>query len=142
MDYEQKIARLKEWFINEKNANEKDFNDFLEYCKSRGMLNSNATFLNKIIFSKASCERLFKEWSSPPKRIAKLLGLTYKELAEKLGYSEPGLKSAIQKDKISGPMMMTLNLLMENKRLKDENAELKNQLKNIQNVFNFLSKND
>ncbi len=142
MEHEQKIAKLKEWFINEKNADEKDFNDFLDYCKSRDILNPNATFLSKLIFSKASCERLFKEWSSPPKRAAKLLGLTYKELAEQLGYSEPGLKSAIQKDKISGPMMMTLKLLMENKKLKDENTELKNQLKNIQNVFNFLSKNN
>ena len=128
MNYEKDITELKKWFINEKNADEQDFNDFLEYCQWRGMLNKDAKFIDKLPFTKTNANKLLKEFSSPVKRTAKLLGLTYKELAKELGYSEPALKSAVAKDKVSSPMLMTLNLLLENKALKDEIQDLKNEI--------------
>ena len=138
MNYEKDITELKEWFINEKNADEQDFNDFLEYCQWRGMLNKDAKFIDKLPFTKTNASKLLKEFSSPVKRTAKLLGLTYKELAKELGYSEPALKSAVAKDKVSSPMLMTLNLLLENKALKDEIQDLKAKFNNLKETLNSI----
>ena len=138
MNYEKDITELKKWFINEKNADEQDFNDFLEYCQWRGMLNKDAKFIDKLPFTKTNASKLLKEFSSPVKRTAKLLGLTYKKLAKELGYSEPALKSAVAKDKVSSPMLMTLNLLLENKALKDEIQDLKAKFNNLKETLNSI----
>nr|WP_321427403.1 helix-turn-helix transcriptional regulator [uncultured Campylobacter sp.] len=137
MNYDREIEQLKVWFISDFNANELDFAEYLKHCQWRGML-ADEKFYKQVPFTKANAFKLYKEFQSPIKRAAKALGLTYKELAEQLGYSEPALKSAIAKDKISNPMMMTIKLLLENKALKDENTDLKAKLNNIKSAFDFI----
>lgn len=68
------------------------------------------------------------------KAFCKEMGLTYKELAEKLGMSEGGLKNAIINDKITSSIEHSFNMYkrileLENE-LKDFTA-LKDILKNI-----------
>ena len=56
------------------------------------------------------------------KKTCKELGLTYKELGERIGYSESALSNASRQDKISEPMQFAINLYLET-------IELKKQLK-------------
>nr|WP_321311463.1 hypothetical protein [uncultured Campylobacter sp.] len=95
MSNEKEINELKEWFLNEKKADINSFNDFLEYSLWRGLFNNS--LMAKVAFTKANCEKLHKEFQSPIKRTAKLLGLTYKELAEQIGYTEGTLKNIVSK---------------------------------------------
>ena len=58
--------------------------------------------------------------------VSKLLGLTYKELGEIIGYSESALTAAVVKDKISTPMIKAIELLLENNiRVKLDDREEK-----------------
>ena len=133
MNYEKEINELKEWFLNEKKADIKDFNDFLEYSLWRGLF--NGSLMTKVPFTKANCEKLFKEFQSPVKRTAKILGLTYKELAEQIGYTECGLKNAISKNKISDQLKKTLELLQENIELKNKLEIQNTKINDLKNYF-------
>ena len=126
MSNEKEINELKEWFLNEKKADESSFDDFLEYCLWRGLFNDS--LMSKVPFTKFNCEKLFKEFQSPIKRTAKLLRLTYKELAEEIGYTESSLKTIVSKGEISEPLKKALLMLHNNYELKLENQELKNKL--------------
>ena len=65
------------------------------------------------------------------KKTAKELGLTYKELAEEIGYSEDAIKKAVRPDsEISKPMQKAISLLLANNALKKEMEDLK-QLRTI-----------
>lgn len=59
------------------------------------------------------------------KTFCKETGLTYKELAEKLGMSEGGLKNAIINDKITSSIEHSFNMY---KRI----LELENELKEVE----------
>ena len=59
------------------------------------------------------------------KTFCKEMGLTYKELAEKLGMSEGGLKNAIINDKITSSIEHSFNMY---KRI----LELENELKEVE----------
>lgn len=115
MKYEKDINSLKEWFLNEKKADINSFNDFLEYSLWRGLFNDS--LIAKVVFTKANCEKLYKEFQSPIKRTAKLLGLTYKELAEQIGYTEGTLKNIVSKKDISISLTKTLEFLVKNNEL-------------------------
>ncbi len=58
------------------------------------------------------------------KKVCKELGLTYKELAEKIGYSEGALKMAVQRNNVSPQMEKAIKLYLENLELKKELEEL------------------
>lgn len=133
MKYEKDINNLKEWFLNEKKADESSFDDFLEYCLWRGLFNDS--LMAKVAFTKANCEKLYKEFQSPVKRTAKLLGLTYKELAEQIGYTENGLKNAVAKNQITDQLKKTLELLQENKELKNKLEIQNNKINELKNYF-------
>ena len=89
----------------------------------------------KVAFTKANCEKLYKEFQSPVKRTAKLLGLTYKELAEQIGYTENGLKNAVAKNQITEQLKKTLELLQENKELKNKLEIQNNKINELKNYF-------
>lgn len=54
------------------------------------------------------------------KAFCKETGLTYKELAELIGFSEPSLRATISAGKISSQTEAAINLLKENIDLKKE----------------------
>jgi len=66
------------------------------------------------------------------KKVCKELGLTYKQLGEKIGYSEGALKTAASTGKISEPLKKAIELYLENSNLKnelDKLSEVKKTLK-------------
>ncbi|QYH11956.1 helix-turn-helix domain-containing protein [Campylobacter jejuni] len=65
------------------------------------------------------------------KDFCKNIGITQKELAEKVGMSQEGLNSILSTGKISKTLEASINLLMENEKLKQE-------LKNYENLKNSL----
>ncbi len=54
------------------------------------------------------------------KAFCKEMGLTYKELAELIGFSEPSLRATISAGKISAQTEAAINLLKENIELRQE----------------------
>lgn len=61
------------------------------------------------------------------KAFCKETGLTYKELAELIGFSEPSLRATISAGKISAQTEAAINLLKEN-------IELRQELKNWETI--------
>ena len=64
-----------------------NYDDFIEYCKNRGMFGDDVPFYNRVVFTRPNIRKLYKEFRSPIKQASKLLGLTYKELGEQIGYT-------------------------------------------------------
>jgi ribosome-binding protein aMBF1 (putative translation factor) len=56
------------------------------------------------------------------KKVSKELGLTYKELGEKIGYSESNLRRSVSKNQLSGQLKKAIELYLEIVKLK-ENEE-------------------
>ncbi|QKF64517.1 hypothetical protein [Campylobacter corcagiensis] len=59
------------------------------------------------------------------KAFCKEMGLTYKELAELIGYGEGAIKSAVSTNNISKPMEHAINMYVEILKLKNELDEAK-----------------
>ena len=58
------------------------------------------------------------------KRVSKELGLTYKELGEKIGYSEGNLRRSVSKNQISGQLKKALELYLEIVKLKESKEKI------------------
>ena len=58
------------------------------------------------------------------KRVSKELGLTYKELGEKIGYSESSLRKTVSNNSLSSQLETALKLYLENLELQKELNEL------------------
>jgi len=54
------------------------------------------------------------------KKTCKELGMTYKELGEAIGYSEPAIKKALANNNVSKPMQKAINLYIETLNLKTQ----------------------
>ena len=54
------------------------------------------------------------------KRVSKELGLTYKELGEKIGYSESMLRQSVSRNTISSQLKKVLELYMKLTKLEQE----------------------
>jgi transcriptional regulator with XRE-family HTH domain len=66
------------------------------------------------------------------KRVSKELGITYKELAEKIGYSESNLRQSVYSDKLSLQLQTAIELYIETLNLKkrvDEAEDFKSILR-------------
>ena len=70
------------------------------------------------------------------KRVSKELGLTYRELGEKIGYTEGSLKAFVSKNQINNSLQKSLELYLETLKLKKE-IEESNKFKEI--IRNFVS---
>jgi len=68
------------------------------------------------------------------KRVSKELGLTYKELGEKIGYSEGNLKKAIYDNRTTSQLEKAIELYLEVLALKKKEEETK-QFKKILKTF-------
>jgi len=58
------------------------------------------------------------------KKVSKELGLTYKELGEKIGYSEGALRGAVSKNQLSEQLKKALELYLEITRLKKSKEKI------------------
>jgi len=71
------------------------------------------------------------------KRVSKELGLTYRELAENIGYSESSLRKTVSNNTVSSQLKTAIELYLENLKLKQE----LNELEDFKNTFRtFLKK--
>ena len=52
------------------------------------------------------------------KKVSKELGITYKELSKKIGYSESNLRQSVSTNKISGQLQKAIELYIETLELK------------------------
>jgi transcriptional regulator with XRE-family HTH domain len=68
------------------------------------------------------------------KRVSKELGLTYKELGEKIGYSESSLRKTVSNNSLSSQLETSIQLYLENLKLKEELEELE-EFKNTFRTF-------
>ena len=70
------------------------------------------------------------------KKVCKELGLTYKQLGEKIGYSESAISNAAATGKISKQLEQAIELYLENLKLKKE----LNTLHKLKEILNELLK--
>jgi hypothetical protein len=67
-------------------------------------------------------------------RVCKELGLTYKELGEKIGYTDGGLKNLVFKNQVTRNLEKSIELYLETLRLKKE-VEEANRFRNVLQTF-------
>ena len=134
----EKDKKIIDDFLKEQNFNFDEYDEFIKYIQEMGALNTKVNLLDKVFFTKTNLKQLYKRYLNPVSKTAKILGLTYKELGEKIGYTERGIQNAITKGAISNNMIKSLELLIENEKLNKENLELKEKLKSIKNSVDFL----
>ncbi|ECO2013773.1 transcriptional regulator [Campylobacter jejuni] len=72
------------------------------------------------------------------KDFCKEQGLTYKQLAELIGMTEPSVKTALSVDKISNQIEASINLL---KKIKEQEQELK-EFRALKEILINLTKSD
>ena len=68
------------------------------------------------------------------KKVSKELGLTYKELGEKIGYTEANLKRSVSSNQLSRQLQTAIELYLKTIKL-ERRIEETNQLKNLINTF-------
>lgn len=100
-----------------------DENEFRKYLFDINMLNPKANFIDRVFITKANIKLHLEKFHNPIKNTANLLGLTYKEIAEMIGYSEETIKSSAKKRSASEPMKKALELVKEIYELKKELQE-------------------
>ncbi len=69
------------------------------------------------------------------KRVSKELGITYKELAENIGYSESILRQSVSKNKLTSQLKRALELYEETVKLKKEKEETEKMKALIKTFF-------
>ena len=75
------------------------------------------------------------------KRVSKELGLTYRELGKKIGYTESNLRKSVSENRLSLPLQKAIELYLENIRLQQNKVEEKDKIDNIRtNLTVLLSK--
>ncbi|EAK7549059.1 transcriptional regulator [Campylobacter coli] len=72
------------------------------------------------------------------KELCKEQGLTYKQLGELIGMTEPSVKTALSVDKISNQIEASINLL---KKIKEQEQELK-EFRALKEILINLTKSD
>ena len=74
------------------------------------------------------------------KKISKELGLTYKELAEKIGYTESNLRKSVSQNKISSQLEKAIRLYIRILELEQEVKDTKkNEEKIKENIKTLIS---
>jgi len=74
------------------------------------------------------------------KKVSKELGLTYKELGKKIGYTEGSLRRSVSTNQISSQLEKALELYLEIIKLKEKEKET-NQIKELLRTFILEKKN-
>ena len=68
------------------------------------------------------------------KKVSKDLGITYKELADNIGYTEANLKRSVSTNQLSKQLQTSIELYLKTIKLEKE-IEDTNQLKQLLNTF-------
>ena len=131
----EKDKKIIDDFLKEQNFNFDEYDDFIEYIQARGMLNDDISFIDKIFFTLSNLQKLYLEYINPVKRVLRTFDLTYKELAEKIGYTENGLKNAVSKNKITLQLETALILLVKNYELQNKVKEQGETISELQRVI-------
>ena len=71
------------------------------------------------------------------KKVSKELGMTYKELGEKIGYSESSLRKTVSSNTLSSQLETAIKLYLDNLDLQKELKEMENFKSSIRT---FISK--
>ena len=72
------------------------------------------------------------------KRVSKELGLTYRELGERIGYSESNLRKSVSENRLSLPLQKAIELYLENIKLQQNKVEEKDKIDNIRTNLTIL----
>ena len=59
------------------------------------------------------------------KRVSKELGLTYRELGERIGYSESNLRKSVSQNRLSSPLKKSLELYLKVVKFQNEKEDTK-----------------
>lgn len=129
-------------FLKEQEFDFSNFDDFIEYIQFRGMLNQNVKVVDKVVFTKANLARLLEEYNNPIKKTAKILQVNYKQLAEITGYSENGLKNASYRNTFTNQLKITLDLLVQNHKLKTQLSKQNENIDNLRSAFIAITQNE
>ena len=70
------------------------------------------------------------------KKVSKELGLTYKELGERIGYTESNLKNLVFKDLTTNNLKKSIELYLETLELKQEVEEANQFRKTLKTFIN------
>ena len=97
-----------------------NYDDFIEYCKNRGLFGNDTPYRSIGFFSRENIRKLYKEFRNPVKQVSALLGLTYKELGKQIGYTGMALTNAVVRGELSVPMQKALELFLKNYDLKKD----------------------
>jgi ribosome-binding protein aMBF1 (putative translation factor) len=74
------------------------------------------------------------------KKVSKELGLTYKELGEKIGYSEGNLKRAVHDNRTTSQLRKAIELYLRNLQLEKKLNETEQIKKQYKTFIDFFSK--
>jgi hypothetical protein len=74
------------------------------------------------------------------KKVSKELGLTYKELGEKIGYSEGSLRRSVSTNQISGQLKKAIELYLKTLEFEKDRKEIESIKENIRILFEFSRK--
>ena len=68
------------------------------------------------------------------KRVSKELGLTYRELGEKIGYSESSLRKTVSNNTVTSQLKTAIELYLNNLELKKKLDDIE-EFKNVARTF-------
>ena len=74
------------------------------------------------------------------KKISKELGLTYKELGERIGYTEGNLKKSVHDNRTTAQLKKAIELYLRTLQLEEELNESQEMKKNIRTFLEYISK--
>ena len=74
------------------------------------------------------------------KKVSKELGLTYKELGEKIGYSESTLRKSVSENRITLQLKKAIELYLKTLEFEKDRKEMEMIKENIRTLFAFSRK--
>ena len=74
------------------------------------------------------------------KRVSKELGLTYRELGEKIGYSESTLRKSVSENRITLQLEKAIELYLKTLKFEKERKEIETIKENLRTLFAFSQK--
>jgi predicted transcriptional regulator len=76
------------------------------------------------------------------KKVSKELGLTYKELGEKIGYTESNLRKAVSDNRTTLQLKKAIELYMKNLKLEQERERNRKMEQMVKDFISHLFKDD
>jgi len=74
------------------------------------------------------------------KKVSKELGLTYRELGEKIGYTEGNLKKSVHDNRTTSQLKKAIELYLRTLQLEEKLNETEEMKKQVRTFLEFISK--